>query len=163
MLCFCPCCSALLKLLHESVGNGGGSKFTELVMKCNWKAIRILPSRTNDLDLDQILLDAHNFLVVSSVTFCLYHGFTIHLLFVCFCFLFPLYEVIRWKVVTTWYWRSLRSYFFHDFFLITSSVYPRFTVHLFFVCFWFLFTLYEVIRGKGWRHDWRRLLGSYIS
>ncbi|XP_045137048.1 cytoskeleton-associated protein 5-like isoform X2 [Portunus trituberculatus] len=60
--------SALLKLLHESVGSGGGCKFTELVMKCNWKAIRILPSRTNDLDLDQILLDIHNFLVAYPVS-----------------------------------------------------------------------------------------------
>ncbi|KAG0714752.1 Cytoskeleton-associated protein 5 [Chionoecetes opilio] len=60
--------SALLKLLHESVGSGGGCKFTELVMKCNWKAIRILPSRTNDLDLDQILLDVHNFLVTYPVS-----------------------------------------------------------------------------------------------
>ncbi|XP_066968384.1 cytoskeleton-associated protein 5 isoform X3 [Macrobrachium rosenbergii] len=55
--------SALLKLLHESVGSGGNCKFTELVMKCNWKVIRILPSRTSDLDLDQILLDVHNFLM----------------------------------------------------------------------------------------------------
>ncbi|KAK7077046.1 hypothetical protein SK128_006637 [Halocaridina rubra] len=55
--------SALLKLLHESVGSGGNCKFTELVMKCNWKVIRILPSRSNDLDLDQILLDVHNFLI----------------------------------------------------------------------------------------------------
>lgn len=60
------CCSALLKLLHESVGSGGGCKFTELVMKCNWKVIRILPSRANDLDLDQILFDVHNFLVVRN-------------------------------------------------------------------------------------------------
>lgn len=56
--------SALLKLLHESVGSGSSSKFTELVMKCNWKVIRILEKRNNDLDLDQILLDVHNFLVV---------------------------------------------------------------------------------------------------
>ncbi|XP_069958964.1 cytoskeleton-associated protein 5-like isoform X2 [Cherax quadricarinatus] len=60
--------SALLKLLHESVGSGGGCKFTELVMKCNWKVIRILPSRTNDLDLDQILFDVHNFLVAYPVS-----------------------------------------------------------------------------------------------
>ncbi|XP_071537702.1 cytoskeleton-associated protein 5 isoform X3 [Panulirus ornatus] len=60
--------SALLKLLHESVGSGGGCKFTELVMKCNWKIIRILPSRTNDLDLDQILFDVHNFLVAYPVS-----------------------------------------------------------------------------------------------
>ncbi|XP_042209857.1 cytoskeleton-associated protein 5-like isoform X2 [Homarus americanus] len=59
--------SALLKLLHESVSSGGGCKFTELVMKCNWKVIRILPSRTNDLDLDQILFDVHNFLVAYPV------------------------------------------------------------------------------------------------
>nr|XP_045625393.1 cytoskeleton-associated protein 5-like isoform X4 [Procambarus clarkii] len=59
--------SALLKLLHESVGSGGGCKFTELVMKCNWKVIRILPSRTSDLDLDQILFDVHNFLVAYPV------------------------------------------------------------------------------------------------
>lgn len=64
MFCFA---SALLKLLHESVGSGGGCKFTELVMKCNWKVIRILPTRSNDLDLDQILLDVHNFLVVSII------------------------------------------------------------------------------------------------
>lgn len=36
-------------------------------MKCNWKVIRILPTRSNDLDLDQILLDVHNFLVVSII------------------------------------------------------------------------------------------------
>ncbi|KAK4303692.1 hypothetical protein Pmani_024319 [Petrolisthes manimaculis] len=59
--------SALLKLLHESVGSGSSSKFTELVMKCNWKVIRILEKRNSDLDLDQILLDVHNFLVAYPV------------------------------------------------------------------------------------------------
>ncbi|CAL4124725.1 unnamed protein product, partial [Meganyctiphanes norvegica] len=60
--------SALLKLLHESVGGSASTKFTELVMKCNWKVIRILSSRNNDLDLDQILLDVHNFLEAYPVS-----------------------------------------------------------------------------------------------
>lgn len=55
--------SALIKLLHESIASEACSqKFLELIMKCLWKMVRMLPNIINDLNLDRIIGDLHNFL-----------------------------------------------------------------------------------------------------
>ncbi|XP_016534860.1 cytoskeleton-associated protein 5 isoform X6 [Poecilia formosa] len=57
--------SALLVLLQDTlVSNAGSLKVSELVMKCLWRMIRLLPENINSLNLDRILLDVHNFMKV---------------------------------------------------------------------------------------------------
>lgn len=55
--------SALIKLLHDCVGSVNVSdRFTDLVMKCLWKNIRLIRQVINELNIDRILLDVHVFL-----------------------------------------------------------------------------------------------------
>uniref|UniRef100_T1JI26 TOG domain-containing protein n=1 Tax=Strigamia maritima TaxID=126957 RepID=T1JI26_STRMM len=55
--------TALIKLLSDCVGKETcSSKFTELVMKCMWKMLRMVPNIIDDLNLDKILLELHIFL-----------------------------------------------------------------------------------------------------
>ncbi|KFM68160.1 Cytoskeleton-associated protein 5, partial [Stegodyphus mimosarum] len=55
--------SALIKLLHDCVGSANVSdRFTDLVMKCLWKMIRLIRHVINDLNIDRIVLDIHVFL-----------------------------------------------------------------------------------------------------
>jgi len=55
--------SALIKLLHECVGNSSLSdKYCTLVMKCIWKVIRGLPTWLETMDTAAMLADLHNFL-----------------------------------------------------------------------------------------------------
>lgn len=57
--------SALLVLLQDSlVTTAGSPMFSELVMKCLWRVTRFLPETINNINLDRILLDVHNFLKV---------------------------------------------------------------------------------------------------
>ncbi|XP_055011340.1 cytoskeleton-associated protein 5 isoform X2 [Boleophthalmus pectinirostris] len=57
--------SALLVLLQDSLVTSAGSPMcSELVMKCLWRMIRFLPETINSINLDRILLDAHNFMKV---------------------------------------------------------------------------------------------------
>ncbi|XP_077317554.1 cytoskeleton-associated protein 5 isoform X2 [Lithobates pipiens] len=57
--------SALLVLLQDSLlATASSPKFSELVMKCLWRMIRLLPECINNLNLDRILLDIHNFMRV---------------------------------------------------------------------------------------------------
>ncbi|KAG8185075.1 hypothetical protein JTE90_029692 [Oedothorax gibbosus] len=55
--------SALIKLLYDSVGSVNVSKrFTDLVMKCLWKMIRMIHQVIHEMNIDRILLDIHVFL-----------------------------------------------------------------------------------------------------
>ncbi|XP_041851943.1 cytoskeleton-associated protein 5 isoform X2 [Melanotaenia boesemani] len=57
--------SALLVLLQDTlVSTAGSPKVSELVMKCLWRIIRFLPETINNINLDRILLDVHNFMKV---------------------------------------------------------------------------------------------------
>ncbi|KAM7396138.1 hypothetical protein PAMP_019206 [Pampus punctatissimus] len=57
--------SALLVLLQDSlVTTAGSPMLSELVMKCLWRMIRFLPETINNINLDRILLDVHNFMKV---------------------------------------------------------------------------------------------------
>lgn len=54
---------ALIRLLQDCVGSETTSaKFVDIVMKCLWKMVRMLPNITNELNIDKILLDAHLFM-----------------------------------------------------------------------------------------------------
>ncbi|ESO04897.1 hypothetical protein HELRODRAFT_78594 [Helobdella robusta] len=52
--------SANIKLLHEAVSMK--SPYLDLVMKCLWKMLRMMPSSVSELNLDIIISDIHNFL-----------------------------------------------------------------------------------------------------
>ena len=59
--------SAIVKLLSDAVANASlNPKFSETVMKCMWKIIRLLPQWMEDeagpLDVDLVLSDLHDFL-----------------------------------------------------------------------------------------------------
>lgn len=55
---------ALIRLLRDCVANDNASaKFTELVMKCIWRFVRLIPKKIDDMNLDKMLLDMHLFLV----------------------------------------------------------------------------------------------------
>ncbi|KAL6468523.1 hypothetical protein MHYP_G00220470 [Metynnis hypsauchen] len=55
--------SALLMLLQEAYTSTACSpEFSEMVMKCHWRMIKLLPEKVEALYLDQILLDIHNFM-----------------------------------------------------------------------------------------------------
>ncbi|XP_075439924.1 cytoskeleton-associated protein 5 isoform X3 [Ascaphus truei] len=55
--------SALLMLLQDSLlATSISPKFSELVMKCLWRMIRLFPEVINHINLDRILLDVHNFM-----------------------------------------------------------------------------------------------------
>lgn len=54
---------ALIKSLQECVSSETCSpKFLELIMKCIWKMIKMVPEIINDLAVDRILLETHLFL-----------------------------------------------------------------------------------------------------
>ncbi|XP_066556633.1 cytoskeleton-associated protein 5 isoform X2 [Amia ocellicauda] len=57
--------SALLVLLQDSLlATASSPKFSELIMKCLWRMIRLLPETINSINLDRILLDVHNFMKI---------------------------------------------------------------------------------------------------
>ncbi|XP_069714066.1 cytoskeleton-associated protein 5 isoform X4 [Phaenicophaeus curvirostris] len=57
--------SALLVLLQDSLLTTASSpKFSELIMKCLWRMVRLLPETINSINLDRILLEIHVFLKV---------------------------------------------------------------------------------------------------
>uniref|UniRef100_Z4YL78 Cytoskeleton-associated protein 5 n=1 Tax=Mus musculus TaxID=10090 RepID=Z4YL78_MOUSE len=57
--------SALLVLLQDSLlATASSPKFSELVMKCLWRMVRLLPDTINSINLDRILLDIHIFMKV---------------------------------------------------------------------------------------------------
>ncbi|XP_015517850.2 protein mini spindles isoform X1 [Neodiprion lecontei] len=52
----------LIKLLHGCAQSNALPKYEELVMKCLWKIVKIMPSWAADLDYDPILREVHYFL-----------------------------------------------------------------------------------------------------
>ncbi|XP_053369501.1 cytoskeleton-associated protein 5-like [Clarias gariepinus] len=54
--------SALLVLLQETSNSAASTEFSEMVMKCHWRMIKLLPEKIESLYLDRILLDIHNFM-----------------------------------------------------------------------------------------------------
>lgn len=59
---------ALIRLLKETCSNTGLPKFTDLLMKCIWRNVKIMPERANDLEYGDILLEVHEFMVLLPTT-----------------------------------------------------------------------------------------------
>ena len=63
----CACFSALVGMLRESVTSGAsGSPYQEMLMKCIWKVVRLLPEWLSQLDFHEIMLENHKFLEVGD-------------------------------------------------------------------------------------------------
>lgn len=53
---------ALVNLLRDCAATNTSTRHTELVMKCLWKIIKLIPSWAEEIDYDSILLEVHLFL-----------------------------------------------------------------------------------------------------
>lgn len=56
-------CSALIRLLKETCPAAGLPKFTDLLMKCLWRNVKVMPERSNELDYDAVLYEVHEFML----------------------------------------------------------------------------------------------------
>ncbi|XP_055533540.1 protein mini spindles isoform X2 [Wyeomyia smithii] len=54
---------ALVRLLKESCQTSCLPKFTDLLMKCIWRNIKVIPDRLPDLEYDAVLLEVHDFML----------------------------------------------------------------------------------------------------
>ncbi|XP_039442787.1 protein mini spindles-like isoform X1 [Culex pipiens pallens] len=54
---------ALIRLLKESCQTSCLPKFTDLLMKCIWRNVKVIPDRLPDLDYDAVLLEVHEFML----------------------------------------------------------------------------------------------------
>ncbi|CAO1409163.1 unnamed protein product [Diamesa serratosioi] len=53
---------SLVRLLKETCSGSALPKFTELLMKCIWRNVKLMPERVNELDYDALLLEIHDFM-----------------------------------------------------------------------------------------------------
>ncbi|KAG5681403.1 hypothetical protein PVAND_010841 [Polypedilum vanderplanki] len=54
---------ALVRLLKETCSGSALPKFTELLMKCIWRNVKLMPERVNELDYEALLLEIHDFML----------------------------------------------------------------------------------------------------
>ncbi|XP_063697103.1 protein mini spindles isoform X2 [Culicoides brevitarsis] len=54
---------ALIRLLKETCSTSALPKFTELLMKCIWRNVKVLPERLDELDYDAVLSEINEFLI----------------------------------------------------------------------------------------------------
>ncbi|KAJ8911339.1 hypothetical protein NQ315_014183 [Exocentrus adspersus] len=53
---------ALVKLINECISNDHSPRHVDLVMKCLWRVIKLMPNWGDDIDYDSVLLEVHYFL-----------------------------------------------------------------------------------------------------
>ncbi|XP_072383442.1 protein mini spindles [Diabrotica undecimpunctata] len=53
---------ALVKLINECISNESSARHVDLVMKCLWRVIKLMPQWGDTIDYDSVLLEVHNFL-----------------------------------------------------------------------------------------------------
>lgn len=54
---------ALIRLLKETCSTSALPKFTELLMKCIWRNVKVLPDRVDELDFEAVLVEINQFLI----------------------------------------------------------------------------------------------------
>ncbi|XP_030375807.1 protein mini spindles isoform X2 [Scaptodrosophila lebanonensis] len=59
---------ALIRLLRETCPVAGLPKFTDLLMKCIWRNVKMLPERSNELNYDAVILEVHEFMLALPST-----------------------------------------------------------------------------------------------
>lgn len=60
--------SALVRLLKETCSGSALPKFTELLMKCIWRNVKLMPERVNELDYEALLMEIHDFMLALPTT-----------------------------------------------------------------------------------------------
>lgn len=55
---------ALIRLLKESCMQGGLPKFTELLMKCIWRNVKVMPEKAHEMEYGRMLHEIHDFMAV---------------------------------------------------------------------------------------------------
>lgn len=55
---------ALIRLLKETCSTSALPKFTELLMKCIWRNVKVLPDRVDELNFESVLNEINEFLIV---------------------------------------------------------------------------------------------------
>lgn len=53
---------ALIRLLKETCSAASLPKFTDLLMKCMWRNVKVMPDKSNELDYDTMLYEVHEFM-----------------------------------------------------------------------------------------------------
>lgn len=51
-----------MKLINECISQDSSPRQVDLVMKCLWRIIKLMPNWAEEMDYDSILLEIHNFL-----------------------------------------------------------------------------------------------------
>ncbi|EDW41964.1 GM24282 [Drosophila sechellia] len=59
---------ALIRLLRETCPEAKLPKFTDLLMKCIWRNVKMLPERSNELNYDAVILEVHEFMLALPST-----------------------------------------------------------------------------------------------
>lgn len=59
---------ALIRLLKETCSGANLPKFTDLLMKCIWRNVKVMPEKSNELDYDAILCEVHEFMAALPST-----------------------------------------------------------------------------------------------
>uniref|UniRef100_W4VRR1 Putative microtubule-associated protein n=1 Tax=Corethrella appendiculata TaxID=1370023 RepID=W4VRR1_9DIPT len=59
---------ALIRLLKETCSSSCLPKFTDLLMKCIWRNVKVMPDRVAELDYDLVLLEVHEFMIALPST-----------------------------------------------------------------------------------------------
>lgn len=54
--------SALVQLINDCISNECSDRHVDLVMKCLWRVIKLMPQWGDEIDYDSVLLEVHNFL-----------------------------------------------------------------------------------------------------
>lgn len=55
--------SALVRLLKETCSGSALPKFTELLMKCIWRNVKLMGERANELEYEALLMEIHDFML----------------------------------------------------------------------------------------------------
>lgn len=53
----------MIRLLKETCSTSALPKFTELLMKCIWRNVKVLPDRVEELNFESVLIEINDFLV----------------------------------------------------------------------------------------------------
>ncbi|XP_020818600.1 protein mini spindles isoform X1 [Drosophila serrata] len=59
---------ALIRLLRETCPEAKLPKFTDLLMKCIWRNVKMLAERSNELNYDAVILEVHEFMLALPST-----------------------------------------------------------------------------------------------
>ncbi|XP_037049831.1 protein mini spindles isoform X3 [Bradysia coprophila] len=53
---------AMIRLLKETCSGGSLPKFTDLIMKCIWRNVKVMPDKSDEIDYELVLLEIHGFM-----------------------------------------------------------------------------------------------------